>query len=100
MKKQVQVWTIYYKVRINSNDSWRLHEWVGPCGVGITTRVGLSSFDFDCLSGRPFFFRTRALARQRAKELSSETNKIWVWCKHTVQPLILSWSERNQNEIK
>ncbi len=93
MTKSRQVWAIYYKVRVNSKDSWRGHEWVGPCGVGITMREMNNSFVYNCLSYRPFFFRTRRLARRRAKELDAKSNRTWVWCKHTVRPLTLSWTE-------
>ena len=86
-----RVWAIYYKVRITSNAPW-CKEWVGPCGI-FAARTTEDRYLQDCLSGRPFFFRTRALARQRAKELSIESNQTWVWCKHTVRPFILTWTE-------
>lgn len=92
MTKTRKVWAIYYTIRVNSKASW-VPDWVGPCGVGITHRANLSSYDYDCLSYRPFFFRTRALARQRAKELTFQANKNWKWCKHTVRPIMLSWTE-------
>ena len=88
-----QVWAIYYTVRANSNDSWSKN-WTGPCGVGVTMRIEINnSFLLDCLSHRPFFFRTRALARQRAVWLLRERNTTWNWVKYTVRPLILSWTE-------
>jgi len=90
--KTRRVWAIYYKVRMNSEDSWNRHEWIGPCGVGVTGR-NLILFITDCLSGRPFFFRTRALARQKAKELNLKRNISWNWIKHTVRPINLSWEE-------
>ena len=92
MTKSRQVWAIYYKVRVNRNSSW-CKKLVGPCGVGIAARTIKDSYMYDCLSGRPFFFRTRILARQRAKELTADSNQTWVWCKHTVRPLTLSWTE-------
>ena len=91
MKKQRRVWAIYYKVRLNSNDLWRKHEWVGPCGVYIMN--DFLSFIQDCLSERPFFFRTRALARQQAKELSEKRNISWNWIKYKVEPFTLSWEK-------
>lgn len=90
MTKTIRVWAIYYKVRCNSDDSWKKNNWTGPCGVymrGLTD----DSFLLNCLSRRPFFFRTRALARQKAKEMSTKSNLTWVWCKHTVRPFILTW---------
>ena len=93
MTKTRRVWAIYYKVRSNSNDSWRRHEWVGPCGVGVTMREFSNSFVYNCLSYRPFFFRTRALARLRVEDLDAEKNQTWHWVKYTVRPLTLSWKE-------
>jgi len=93
--KSIPVWMIYYKVRTYPDASWRRYEWMGPCGVGITRRDMNDSFLYDCLSGRPSFYRTRALARRRANELEAEANKMWVRCKYTVRPFILSWTERN-----
>ena len=92
MIKTRTVWTIHYAVRANSHAPWS--SWTGPCGVGIT-HGDLSSDIINCLSGRPFFVRTRALAGQRAKELSLEYNKTWEWVKHTVRPFTLTWTERN-----
>lgn len=90
MTKNRRVWAIYYTVRVNRNTSWCKD--VGPCGI-FAARTTVDKYIQDCLSGRPFFFRTRALARQRAKELDAESNKTWVWCKHTVRPIMLSWTE-------
>lgn len=87
-----KVWAIYYKVRGSSKDSWRRHEWVGPCGVGVIQR-DIDLHFYECLLGRPFFFRTRALARQKAKELMEEKNITWFWVKYTVRPFTLSWTE-------
>ena len=92
MTKSRRVWAIYYTVRVNRNTSW-CKNWVGPCGVGIAMKDMKDSFLWDCLSYRPFFFRTRWLARRRAKELDAKSNISWVWCKHTVRPLTLSWTE-------
>lgn len=92
MNRTIKVWAIYYTVRANSNDSWS-REWTGPCGIGITIRKMKDSFLWDCLSYRPFFFRTRALARHRAKELALGANITWHWIKYTVRPLTLSWTE-------
>ena len=92
MSKTRKVWAIYYAIRVNTDAPWC--SWVGPCGAGVTHRH-LSYDTIKGLMGRPFFFRTRALARQRAKELSLEENKTWVGVKHTVRPFILTWTERN-----
>lgn len=91
MKKQRRVWAIYYKIRLNSDDSWRRHEWVGPCGVYI--KEGFSPFIQDFLCGRPLFFRTRASARQITKELSERKNISWNWIKYKVEPFTLSWEK-------
>jgi len=91
----ITVWTIYYKIRMNADDSWRRHEWCGPCGMGMVWRNMHKSLLYDSLMSRPVFFRTRALARQRAKELDVQLNNTWIWCKHSIRPFILSWTERN-----
>ena len=92
MKTKVRVWAIFYKIRLNPNDSWKRHQWVGPCGMYLVGGDFLPHLE-DCLSGRPFFFRTRALARQKAKELNLKKNRSWKWVKYTVRPFILSWTE-------
>jgi len=92
MSKPMRVWAIYYTVRANSKDSWG-KKWTGPCGVGVAMKDIKDSFLWDCLSYRPFFFRTRALARLQAKKLHIEHNRTWDWVKYTVRPLTLSWTE-------
>lgn len=93
MTKTIRVWAIYYKIRCSSSESWRKYDWIGPCGVHITGRTAINPYLCDCLSGRPFFFRTRALARRRAKELIKHKNITWFWYKRTVRPFILTWTE-------
>ena len=91
MRKQRRVWAIYYKIRLNASDSWRRHEWVGPCGIFLGYDIPL--FIENCLSGRPLFFKTRALARQQAKVLHRKENVSWHWVKYKVEPFILSWEK-------
>ena len=90
MNKSKRVWAIYYTIRVNSDTPWS-ENWVGPCGIHIIPTMDFSSFGVACLSDRPFFFRTRALARQRAKELSELKNITWKWVKYQVRPLLLTW---------
>ena len=92
METKVRVWAVFYKIRLSPSDSWKRHKWVGPCGVYLAGEPPSSYFE-DCLSGRPFFFRTRALARQKAKELNLKRNLTWKWVKYTVRPFELSWTE-------
>ncbi len=93
MTKSRRVWAIYYTVRVNRNTSW-CKKWVGPCGVGVIMKIEIhNSFLQDCLSHRPFFFRTRALARLRVVRLLREKNITWNWVKYTVKPITLSWTE-------
>ncbi|ODS36154.1 MAG: hypothetical protein A7316_10250 [Candidatus Altiarchaeales archaeon WOR_SM1_86-2] len=88
----MRVWAIYYTVRVNSNAPWC--KWTGPCGVyGLIGDI--SPYMKKCLSGRPFFFRTRALAIEQAKRRDKELNKTWKWVKYQVRPLELVWAERN-----
>ena len=91
METKVRVWAVFYKIRLSPSDSWKRHKWVGPCGILLGYNT--SPFIDDCLSGRPFFFRTRTLARQKAKELNLKKNHRWKWVKYTVKPFILSWTE-------
>lgn len=92
MTRSKRVWAIYYTVRVSSNAPWG-KEWTGPCGVGVVAKDMLDSFLWSCLSHRPFFFRTRALARQKIKELAQKKNINWTWVKYTVRPITLSWTE-------
>ena len=87
-----RVWAIYYTVRVNSDAPWK-KEWTGPCGVGVVAKDILDSFLMNCLSHRPFLFRTRALARHHAAVLAREKNRTWTWVKYTVRPITLSWTE-------
>jgi len=66
---------------------------MGPCGVYVVVTDDFSPYVFNCLSNRPFFFRTRSLARQRAKELFQMRNITWKWVKYKVEPFILSWEK-------
>lgn len=95
MREQRRVWAIYYTVRVTSTDSWN-YEWIGPCGIFLMEAGNeISSYYTGCLTSRPFFFRTRALARQKAKELARKKNVSWKWIKFAVRPITLSWNERN-----
>ena len=87
----MRVWAIYYTVRRNSSDKWD-KDWTGPCGVYLMGD-GFNTYQRDCLQGRPFFFRTRALARQKAKELNKERNANWKWVKYIVRPIELTYKE-------
>jgi len=91
-KKTKRVWGLYYTTRANSMSRWERNDWTGPCGVYIVGRE-LPGFYLNCLSDRPFFFRTRTLARQKVKELTKKTNVSWQWVKYTVRPITLSWTE-------
>jgi hypothetical protein len=87
----MKVWCIYYTVRQSSYSKWR-KTWTGPCGI-YDVDLYLNSFQEKLLSGLPIFFKTRKSARLKAKELDAHCNKTWIWVKHIVRPVELTWEE-------
>ena len=76
----MKVWCLYYTIKIG--DEW-LKGWNGPCGIYATSFRTINNY--DCLRGRPFFFRTRKLAREEAKKMKKEN------AKYRVVPFELKW---------
>jgi len=85
------VWGICSTIRVSSYAKWR--PWVGPIGVFAMTHIPAKIGIKIELSGRPYFFRTRAEARKIAKAKTLERNKTWTWCKYKVKKYQLSWEE-------
>lgn len=88
MSKSLKVWSIYYRVRSHSRGKWT--KYIGPCGVHIL-HITLPCEITDALRGRPFFFRTRKLARDMVKKLYDEKNTTWKWVQYTVRPIKLTY---------
>lgn len=86
MKKQ-RVWGIFYRVRTSSHSKWC--NWVGPCGIHILPFTLVCEIA-DALRGRPFFFRTRKLAREMIEKLN-EKNRTWPWVDYSVRPIKLTY---------
>jgi len=90
--KTVRVWGIYYKIRVSPKSKWTKQ--VGPVGVFALSNMFQNKELVDVLRGRPFFFRTRALARNAVKELNEICAESWQQCaKYVVRPIELCWKE-------
>jgi len=88
--KTVRVWGIYYKIRVSPKSKWT--KYVGPVGVFALSNMFQDKELVEVLRGRPFFFRTRALARKAAKELNEICAESWQQCaKYVVRPIELGW---------
>lgn len=87
MKKQ-KVWAIFYRIRTSSHSEWC--NWVGPCGIHILP-LTLPCEIADALRGRPFFFRTRKLAREMIEKLIKEKNTTWIWVNYCVRLIELTY---------
>lgn len=88
--KTKKVWAIFFRIRVTQNSKWC--KWCGPCGV-FTLLFRPSKVLTDILQGRPFFFRTRKQAREKAKELDQKSNFTWTHVQHTVRPMRLTYEE-------
>jgi len=90
----MKVWGIWFAIRVNSVAKWG--NWHGPIGVHVIKFVPQEIK--DVLPHRPFFFRTRKQAREHAKKADVKSNKTWVWIKHQVRPIELTWQECKRGE--
>jgi hypothetical protein len=88
-KKTVQVWGLFYRVRVNSRDKWD-NDWTGPVGP-FAFRDFLPDKLLTWFSGRSFFFRTRKQALDVAKEKATNANKTWTWVQYRVRPVKLTY---------
>jgi hypothetical protein len=86
--KTKKVWGLFYRIRVSPNSKWS--KMTGPCGI-FTLPNKLDREIADALQGRPFFFRTRKLARAMATKLDKEKNITWTWVEYTVRPIKLTY---------
>ncbi len=76
----MRVWGLYYKLL-----DFPKSRWTGPCGVFCVSFK--TQQNTDIVSGRPFFFRTRKLARLEAEKLTG--NRVT----YKVESFELTWKK-------
>lgn len=91
MQRQTYVWGVDYRFR---RAWWKKHaygkwnpEWAGPIGVNIRESVNLRDHWHKEVAGRPYFFRTRALARNWVRKRYPKGSA----CQGRVRKFALTW---------